>query len=459
MSNIGFNNNNGDKSFDYIADVFNFAAINIPLPNEKINSNKDADKNWVQWGDNNLYPMYLINLLNKSSLHSSILKNKAMFVCGQGWEKTNLSPEAILFLKNVYNQDDLDELLFKIGMDLELYGMFYLNVIWSKSGERISEINYIDPSKVRIQPMDPNGKYPQIENYWVCDGWEDTKKYKPILYPGFSTTKKKKKSQILQVKEYRPGTEWYGRPEYESGVRWIELEWEISNLHLSNIQNGMFPMMQVNYASGIPSDEERANIIARTRRQFEGSRNAGNVLFTFSEKNMPPNVTITPIETNQSHELFLMLNEQVVNGVLYAHRVTNPSLFGIKLPGELGGRDEMLESLEIFVTQYIEPKQRIIEKVFNWFARLNGIKDRFIINKYSPQFSKINTKLKDLAALIADQNISAEQKFWMLVQNDYDHITAMRISGFKEGNNLKGDATPNKEKPKDENPPKNNEQE
>ncbi len=219
----------------------------------------------------------------------------------------------------------------------------------------------------------------------------------------------------------------------------------------------MFPMMQVNYASGIPSDEERANIIARTKRQFEGSRNAGNVLFTFSEKNMPPNVTINPIETNQSHELYIMLNEQVVNGVLYAHRVTNPSLFGIKLPGELGGRDEMLESLEIFTTQYIEPKQRIIEKVFNWFGRINGIQDRFIINKYSPQFSKINTKLKDLAQLIADPIISSEQKYWMLISNDYDHITAMRISGYRDGNNQVSKLPSSKPEEKAQEPTKNNE--
>ncbi len=105
------NENTNDNIFTPGEINLNFAAINIPMPNEKVNSNKDPSKSWIQWGDNNLYPMYLISLSNKSSLHSSILKNKAMFIGGQGWEKTNMSPEAILFLKNVYNQDDLMEYL------------------------------------------------------------------------------------------------------------------------------------------------------------------------------------------------------------------------------------------------------------------------------------------------------------------------------------------------------------
>jgi hypothetical protein len=412
-----------------IVQSFSFNSVQIPLPVERISRTKQ----WIEWGGDNLYPIYLISLSNKSSMHSSILKQKAMLIGGNGWAKTNLSPEAQLLLKNVYNDDDLDELLFKISMDIELYGGFFLNLIWSKDGERISEINYIDPAKVRIQT--PDEKYPQNDNYWISDGWEDVRKYPPVLYPGFSTVNKKKRSQILYVKEHRPGTEWYARPEYESGVRWIELEWEIGNFHLNNVKNGFHPSMHINFPIGQPSNEEAMEIIKRLKNQYQGSDMAGNVLVTFSD-DKDKAAAFEPIELNASDARFLMLNEQVESGILKAHRVTNPSLFGIQTPGALGSRNEMLESLEIFLTQYVEPKQRLIEGVFNWIRRINGIKDNLLINKYEPQFSKLTTNISDILGIL-ESSITPEQKYYMLVANEFDHQTAMKLSGYSEGNNQK----------------------
>jgi len=420
--------NNDDKKR---IDSFNFNAVSIPAPLEKIN----RTKKWVEYGSDNLYPLYLISLSNKSSLHAAILKQKSMLIGGGGFAKTNLSPEAMLFIKNIYNDDDLDEILFKIALDLELYGGFYLNIIWSKDGEKISEINYIDPSKVRIAVPDEKDEYPQIENYWISDGWENVQKYPPTLYPGFSTVKKEKRSQILYVKEYRPGTEWYARPEYEPGVRWIELEWEISNFHLNNVKNGFHPSMHINFPIGQPSNEEAFEIIKRLKAQYQGTDMAGNVMVTFSD-NKDTAVSFDPIELNTTDARFLMLNEQVTDGILKAHRVTNPALFGIETPGALGSRNEMLESLEIFQTQYTSPKQRLIEKIFNWLRRINGIKDQLIINTYQPQFSKLNTNLGDILNIL-QSTITEEQKYYLLLQNDYDAQTAMKLSGFTEGRNLK----------------------
>jgi hypothetical protein len=414
--------------------IFNtFAAVPIPPPKESLNQNKK----WIDWGIDNLYPMFLINTANKSSLHSSILKQKAMFIGGQGWSKTNLSMEASLMLGNYYNEDDCDELLFKIAMDLELYGGFYLNLIWSRDRKSISEINYIDPSKVRIAQPDPTQKYPQTENYWISDGWENTRKYEPIYYQGFSTVNQKERSQILYVKEYRPGTEWYARPEYEPGIRWIQLEWSISNWHLNNVENGFAPDMHINYPIGQPGSEEVADTIRRLKAQFEGSDNAGRKVVTFSQdKESAP--TFEAIELNQTDARFLMLNDHVTDGILKAHRVVDPELFGIKTPGQMGSSgNSIVQSLEIFSTQYLEPKQRLIEKVFNWLARINGIEDRLLINKYQPQFSKIQTNISDILSILSEKNVTPQQKYYLLLANDYDHNTAANLSDYHEGNNLK----------------------
>lgn len=422
-----------NKKFERVEfGVFNdFSAVSIPQPKESLNGNKK----WIDWGVDNLYPNFLINLANKSSLHSAILKQKAMYIGGQGWDKTNLSTDALMMLGNYYNDDDCDELLFKMSQDLELYGGIYVNLIWSKNRKKISEINYIDPSKVRIEQPQQGQKYPQIENYWISDGWENTRKYEPVLTSGFSTVKQKDRSQILYVKEHRPGTEWYARPEYEPGIRWIQMEWSIANWHLNNIENGFAPDMHINYPIGQPSTEMAADTIRRLRAQFEGSDNAGKKVVTFStDKDSKP--TFEAIELNQTDARFLMLNDHSTDGILKAHRVSDPELFGIKTPGELSGTNDPIKSLEMFTTQYVEPKQRFIEKIFNWIGRINGIHDRFLINKYQPQYSKINITTGDVLGILTSA-ISPEQKYYMLIASDYDHQTATNLSQWHEGNNQK----------------------
>ena len=238
------------------------------------------------------------------------------------------------------------------------------------------------------------------------------------------------------VKEYRPGTEWYGRPEYESGVRWIELEWEISNFHLNNVKNGFHPSMHINFPTGQPSDDEMTKIVGRTKAAYEGSENAGKVMVTFSPQESTQIVTFNPIELNTTDTRFLMLNDQVTDGILHAHRVTNPSLFGIATPGELGGRNDMLESLEIFMTQYVEPKQKLIQSIFNWFGKINGIPDKFIVNSYSPQFSKIHTNISDVLSIL-QSDIDPKQKYHLLVLNDYTHESAAALTDYHLGNDSK----------------------
>lgn len=421
-----------DEKFDVV----------IPSPNE----NYSGNKKWIEWGDYNLYSDYLISLLDKSSLHNSIIKQKANFIGGNGFDKTNLSPNALMFLKNVNNDEDLDEILYNISYDLELYGAYYLNLIWSNDRTRITTINYIDPRKVRIEAPNINTKQ---ENYYISESWEQvgrfggvpvgngkiSSRFEPVLYQGFSETNKKERSQILYVKEKRAGVEWYGKPGYgEDCIVACELNFEIFNFHLDCVKNGFNPLIHVNFPIGILSDEDMEQEMFRFRNQMEGSDGMKNIV-TFSET-PESKITIEPIQLNTSDSRFLILNDQVRDRILQSHGIVNPALFGIETAGKLGSRNEMLESLEIFQQSYVKPKHRSIEKVFNWIARINGIQDRLVINRYSPQFSKINTNITDILQIL-QSDITPEQKYYLLVSNEYDHTTAANLSGYHDGNNLK----------------------
>lgn len=414
-----------------------FSKIVLPQFVEKVNE----QKRWVDFGADNLFPEYLKSLINKSPLHSSIVTQKARMIGGYGFNKTALDIKTMLFLKNIKGDYDLDELLYRISYDLEIYGSFALNIVWSKDRESISMINYVDVSKVRVEAPDKDDKYPQLENYWVSDGWENTRKYEPVLYQGFSTRAKRKASQVLYVKEQRAGVEYYGIPDYIPGIRWMETDWLIGDFHMNNIKNGFAPSYVVTIPAMGASDEQRAYIAARLKEDLENTTNAGRWYINFVD-NIEDQPKFEAIEMNNSDARFMLLAEQIQKSILQSHRVVNPVLFGIEESGKLGSRNEILEALELFQNSYITPKQNLIQKVFNRLARVNGITDNLVINKYSENFRKVDTNLQDMVNILT-ADMESSQKFWLLVSNGYTHDVASKLTNYHEGNSLKEKAQQN----------------
>jgi len=376
---------------------------------------------WTTWGVDNMYGEYLLNLLNRSSKHNAIIKSKASMIGGQGWNKDNLSTNALLFLNNIEGEYDMDEILARASYDLEVFGGFYLNIIWSKDRTRIAEINFLDHSLVRIQEKQGDE---ETDSYWYSPDWSKHSRHKPLKYQGFSTNNRREANQIVYVKEFRPGRNLYGIPEYISAKGWIALEGEIETFHNSSVQNGFHPSMVINFSAGIPGSEEMDNVIRRLRTEYEGASKGGKVIFTFSDgsQNAP---VITPINLNDSDKRFIELNKEVSEGILVGHRVINPTLFGIKTPGELGGTNDILESMAIFKAQYVDPKQKLIARIFNKFARINGIQDELVINEFQIKLD-IQPNVGDLLSVIAAP-ISDEQKINILLTLGFSDDTAKSI--------------------------------
>ncbi|MFN9370767.1 MAG: phage portal protein [Planctomycetaceae bacterium] len=376
---------------------------------------------WITWGVDNLFPDRLLQLMNKSSKHNAILKTKAAMIGGNGFKKDGLSLTTLQFLKNVYNKYDLDEILARVSYDLEIYGSFCLNIVWSKDRKSIAQINYMDPRKVRIATYREEF---QVDHYWVSDDWSSIRKNTPVLYPGFSIKDRSKASQILYVKEYRPGCEWYGIPEYISAANWIELEWEIAMFHLSSIRQGFHPSMVINFANAVPSEEEMDSVIRRLRDEYEGASRGGKVIFTFSDsKDTAP--VITPIDLNNSDERFIELNKNVTEGIFVGHRATNPNLFGVRVSGELGNKNDLIESLQVFQAQYVDSKQQLLEQTFNRLSKINGITEKLEINKFKLEMTwqpVVQDMLNILQSPLAD-----EQKINMLILVGYSEDEATKL--------------------------------
>lgn len=415
-------------------ELLKFNKVSLPQFTERINK----AKGYVEFGSDNLFPQYINSLLAKSPLHSSIVTQKSRMIGGFGFNKINLNPKAMMFLKNSRNEYDLDEILYRCAYDLEVYGAFALNPIWSKDRQTISEINYVDVSKIRIQSPDEENKYPMIENYWVSDGWENIRKFEPILYSGFSTRSKKKASQIWYIKDQRGGQEYYGIPEYISAIRWMETDWLISNFHMNNINNNFAISSIMNVPSNGASDDQKFAMANKIRNEITGTDNAGIGFIHFPD-GPEDKIEIQPIDMNNSDGRFIILKEQSEQSILFAHRVSHPVLFigDVMSPGSIGGKSEILEALELFQNAYLTPKQNILEKVFNRLGRINEIGDNLIVNKYSQQFKNVDTSISDLLSILTSNNqelLTPDKKYWMLVQSGYNHEISAKLTGYEEGN-------------------------
>ncbi len=408
--------------------VFNFSSVNLPQYEERINK----QHHWIDRGTDNLFPQYLISLSTRSATHGAILKTKSQMIAGNGWNKTGLSAEASLFIRNVFNEFDLDEIAARCSYDLELSGGFFLNIIWSKDRTKIAEINYIDQSKVRIAIPDQDD--PEETYYYVCNDYSniraDRPENQPVLYPGYSYVNRKQASQILYVKEYTPGFEYYSLPSYLGGINNMELEWEISKFFLQNIRNGFHPSLMINFPGGEPNPEMMELVIRRLRTEYEGSTNAGKVMFTFSDgKDFAP--TITPIVPNNNDNGMINISNDAESGILKAHRVNDPVLFGVKTPGELGGSNQIIESLSAFQAMYVDAKQNIIEKIFCKLAKVNGITDELRLEKYKLKL-EIKIQPTDILAIL-QSSLPDYQKRQVFVSLGYTDDQATNLTSVENG--------------------------
>lgn len=361
--------------------IVNFFSFADAKPNVPKFSEFNGRAKWIEYGDDNLYPDFLVSLSNASSKHSALLMKEANMTAGEGWKKDG-SIEG--FIANDNGKEDLDLIAFKNANDLCIYGAYAIAITWSKDKSSIARISYVDVRKIRIakevDETEDAEMYKRQQDgvtfYYISADWSNTRKEKnkPELIQGFSEKYKDEATQLIYVTQYRSGTEWYTLPQYISAINWIQLDEEIANFHISSVQNGFTPSMIISFQGGIPTEEEMDSIHRDIQRKYAGTDNASRVFLTFSEDSTTSPEFI-PIEPNSSDERFIQLEQSIQSNIIIAHGAS-PIVAGIATAGKLGSSDEIFEAEMVFKNNVISPKQKLIENVYNKIARINGIETK-----------------------------------------------------------------------------------
>ena len=336
--------------------VIHLAEYNLPTITEVNN------KDWIQFGSDNLYPQYLLELYNGSSINNAIIKGVSAMIYGEGLDATDrdesdFKKESWLALNGLLHNSSKD-VLKCLSFDLKLFGMCYVNAIWNRPRTKIIEIRHIPAQYMRSGKADAYGN---VNDYYYSANWTNTRKNKPRYYKSFDLKDRSDANQVLCIKDYSPGSHYYATPDYQGSTSYIQLDMEIAQFHLSNIKSGMFPSMAINMANGIPTREERRTIERQINAKFGGSGNAGKILLTFNDgKETAPE--IVPINANDNSDSYQFLSTETTRKVLTGHRVTSPLLFGVKGDGSGFGNnaDELRDSYSLFNNTVIKPFQNTL---------------------------------------------------------------------------------------------------
>lgn len=334
--------------------VLTFAEAKQPEFKEK------KGEGYIQYGDRNDYPNYLVELFNKSAKHNAIIKSKVHYITANGWSG---SPEAEPFINKVNRMESLEDLTRKVSLDAELFGGYYLEIIFSVTSQ-LSEIWHCDYTKIRTNKDNTQ--------FWYKEDWADRAE-KAEVYPAFNPANPYGK-QILYIKEYRPNMGYYSLPGYFGALNYIESDIEISKHVLGNAQTGFSASKLITLPNGEPSDDEKRNIEKRFTNRFSGSDGKKFILAFVNDSARKP--IVDDLGTSDiTKEDFGRVDSLIQTNIFSGHQITTPSIFGIAEAGKLGSRSEMRDGYEIFKNTYVNSKQMHLESVFNMLFKYRGIED------------------------------------------------------------------------------------
>ncbi len=326
---------------------------------------RETAKGWAEYGEGNIFPQYILDLYANSSVHGSIVNSIAFMISGKGFQSLNQA------VTNQIESWQLNEILPSLAIDLKLQGGFYLEFIMSMDMSRIAQVNHLPFENCRRAVSDENDC---ITGIWYSRDWEDTRKQKnrPEYVPVFNPSNPQAR-QVIFCDMLTPGSLYYPRPDYYSAINWIELTKHISEFHVNNILNGLFPSFHIAFNNGIPSPEAERAIIRDLERNISGTSNAGKFFATFN-KSADQAPKLEPFPTNDADKQYTFLSTEARDQIIVAHRVTSPILLGVREGSGLGSNtDEMKTALQIFSKQVIEPFQRIILDAIAVALDYNGL--------------------------------------------------------------------------------------
>ena len=346
----------------------NTSLEHIALGQHQVKSYDEVSspEGYISYGNDNLFPQYLLDLYQSSPTHTALITSIAQMVYGDGFVPVDLDSRLAFVAWNMNDE------LRKCCFDFKIQGGFALEVQWSLDRSTIANVSHLPFENIRACEVGDDDK---VKSYKYSTDWADSRIEVSTIHTFNQDYAKEFPTQILYVKPFSPGSFYYPKPDYIGAIHYCEVEKNIGLYHINNIQNGLSPSFSIHFKNGIPPVEERNQIRNDIESQMTGAKGAGKVWITYSDlPEQKPD--FEPIPLSDADKQYQFLSEEATSKIMIGHRVTNPMMFGVLVPGKLGGGAELEISAELFNKHVITPMRKVIREAIATLLSASGLNAR-----------------------------------------------------------------------------------
>lgn len=341
-------NKNNHKSPDRLRNIkMQFAAIDpVSITNIPVFIEQDSGRGWVNYGSDNSYPNFLLDLYDSVPILSGIINGCADYVTGGGVDTG--APDL-----NKVIGSNLAEILHNLAIDYFLFGGFCIEVLRDSRGYA-TKINYVPFDRVRSDESK--------HTFYYSPDWSKKANWrvKYITVPAFDSNSTDPRS-FYYYSHPRIGT--YPTPIWNSAIKSASIYSRVTEYHLNGLANGFNSSAIISFNNGVPEDDQKKEIERYFAEKFCGSENTGRVVLSFAP-DKDHAAEINTLATEDYSTKYTNCIEKAREDLFVAFRATS-NLFGLQKEGVGFNTQEYESAFKLFNKTVISPVQRIFERSFS----------------------------------------------------------------------------------------------
>jgi len=329
---------------------------------------ENVQDDYVSYGADNNYYGDIIERYLGSPTNARCINGISDMIYGRGLEAIdrNINIDSYIEMKKLIDEDELR----KIVGDRKLLGSGCIKVNYNKAKTKVIAIKHHPMETLRAEKTTKG----VIQAYYYHPDWNNkVQGDKPKRIPTFGNGSPKDTTEVLVVRPYVSGFYYYSPCDYQASLQYSQLEEEVSNYHISNIQNGLQPSLLVNFNNGVPSESIQQKMESKIKQKFAGSSNGGRFILSFNEDKETA-ASVDPIHLPDAHAQYQFLADESREKIMLGHGIVSPILLGIKDNTGFGNNAEELRTASILMDNIvIRPFQVNIISALNKVLAYNKI--------------------------------------------------------------------------------------
>lgn len=279
------------------------------------------NKDWVQYGIDNNYFNYIIDVNNNSTTCRAITIGISNMIYGKGLaaHDADKRPEQYAQMMSLFKKYDLRKFI----NDYKVLGMAAFQLVYQNG--KVKEVHHFPMETLRAEKCNDDG---EIEGWYYSNHWDNLKPTeKPERIPAFGFGKANG-VEMYVLKPYEAGKYYYSSPDWSSAMPYAVLEDEIGDYLINDCINGFSGTKVVNFNNGVPDPDKMQSIKSDVLGKLTGSR--GEKVIVAFNNNSESKTTIDDIPLNDAPQHYQYLADECFRKLIVGHRVTSPMLLGIR---------------------------------------------------------------------------------------------------------------------------------